>query len=90
MDEELRFHLEQLHATTWCAPGVPPDEAARRARIEFGSVDNVKADCRQARGLGLLDELAPGPALRRCAACARRPGFTARPWRRWRSASARP
>jgi predicted permease len=36
---------------------MPPEEAARRARLEFGSMDIVKDDCRQARGLRLLDEL---------------------------------
>ena len=41
MAEELRFHIEQYTADL-VRSGVPPDEAARRARIEFGSVDNVK------------------------------------------------
>ena len=34
-----------------------PDEAARRARREFGNVDNIKDDCRQSRGLRLVDDL---------------------------------
>jgi MacB-like periplasmic core domain len=56
MAEELRFHLEQ-EAERLVRQGVPPDEAARRARLAFGSVDNVKDDCREARGLRLLDDL---------------------------------
>ena len=29
----------------------------RRARLEFGNIDNVKDDCREARGLRMFDEL---------------------------------
>ncbi len=56
MSEELRFHMEQF-ADDLVSRGVAPEEAARLARIEFGSVQNVKSDCRQARGLQILDEL---------------------------------
>jgi putative ABC transport system permease protein len=56
MDEELRFHVEQ-YTGELIASGVPPAEAARRARAEFGSVINVKADCREARGVRVFDEL---------------------------------
>ena len=34
-----------------------PEEARRRARLEFGSLDSVKDDCREARGLRVLDEI---------------------------------
>ena len=37
--------------------GVPRREAARRARLRFGSIERAKDDCRRARGLGLADEL---------------------------------
>ena len=37
--------------------GMPREEACRRARIEFGGVNSVKEDCRQARGLHPFDEL---------------------------------
>ena len=53
MAEEMRFHIEQ-YTDDLVRSGVPPEEAARRARMEFGSVDNVKDDCREARGLRLL------------------------------------
>ena len=54
--EELRFHIEQ-YADDLMRDGTPRDEALRRARVEFGSVDNVKDDCREARGLRLFDDL---------------------------------
>jgi predicted permease len=57
MAEEVRFHIEQ-YTEDLVLSGVLPDEAARRARMEFGSVDNVKADCRQSRGVAVFDELA--------------------------------
>lgn len=56
MSEELRFHIDQ-YVEDLAQSGVPRDEARRRARMEFGSVDGVKDDCRQARGLRLFDEL---------------------------------
>jgi predicted permease len=56
MTEEMRFHLD-AYADDLVATGVPRDEARRRARLEFGGVERVKEECRQARGLRLLDEL---------------------------------
>lgn len=56
MTDELRFHLEQFTGDL-VRSGVSPEEAARRARIEFGSLNNVKQDCREARSLHLFDEL---------------------------------
>jgi predicted permease len=56
MSEELRVHVE-LYADDLERGGMPRDEALRRARIEFGKVDNVKDDCREARGLRLADGL---------------------------------
>lgn len=57
MNEELRFHIEQ-YADDLRRSGAPPAEADRRARIEFGALESVKGDCREARGLSLFDELA--------------------------------
>ena len=56
MSEELRFHIDQYMADLIRA-GVPPPEAARRARIEFGSLNSTQEECREARGLQPFDEL---------------------------------
>jgi predicted permease len=57
MDAELRFHLE-AHAADLVRAGMPAAEAVRRARLAFGAVDGAKEQCRQARGVHLLDTLA--------------------------------
>src|SRR3989442_2034168 len=50
-------------------------EARRRARMEFGGINTVKEDCREARGLVMFDALE-----RECSYAARQlwrnPGFT--------------
>lgn len=75
MAEEMRVHLE-LYAEDLIRSGVPEAEARRRARIEFGSVDNALTDCREARGLGPFDRW--GQQLRYAARrLAETPGFTA-------------
>jgi predicted permease len=56
LSDELRFHLD-AYADDLVRSGVSPGEAARRARLEFGSVDNVRADCREARGVLAIDAL---------------------------------
>ena len=56
MTEELRFHIEQ-YTDDLVRSGVLPREAARRARIEFGSLNGVEEECREARGLNPFDEL---------------------------------
>ncbi|MGA7409821.1 MAG: ADOP family duplicated permease [Bryobacteraceae bacterium] len=55
MTEELRFHIER-YTDDLVRSGVPPQEAARRARIEFGSLNGVREECREARGLNPFDE----------------------------------
>jgi predicted permease len=56
MAEELRFHLEQ-YAEDLVRAGVPPEEARRRARMEFGGINTVTEECREARGLLVFDAL---------------------------------
>jgi putative ABC transport system permease protein len=57
MEDELRFHREQ-YAADLVRSGTPPREAELQARREFGAVEPLKEECRQARGLRLLDETA--------------------------------
>src|SRR5215469_17815539 len=53
MDAELRFHVE-AYAEDLVRSGIPREEAIRRARIEFGGVERVKEQCREARGVGFF------------------------------------
>jgi predicted permease len=56
MDAELRFHIE-AYAADLVRGGISPQEAERRARVEFGSMDGSKEECRQSWGYRFLDEL---------------------------------
>src|SRR5215831_12247783 len=56
MNDELRFHIEQ-YTDDLVRSGVSKEEASRRARLEFGNLNNVREACREARGLHLFDEL---------------------------------
>jgi predicted permease len=56
MAEELRFHIEQ-YTDDLVRSGISPEKAARLARRELGSSINIAADCRQAFGVHLFDEL---------------------------------
>src|SRR5258708_21014249 len=72
LDAELRYHFERLVRDS-IAAGVEPDEARRRARLEFGGVEQIKEDCRDVRGRWLEDF---GKDLRYAARTFRRsPGF---------------
>lgn len=51
---ELRFHLERQIAD-YIASGMTREEARRRARLEFGGLDQVKEECRDV-GAGRLIE----------------------------------
>jgi predicted permease len=56
LEEELRFHLEQdVHKHV--VSGLSRDEATRRARLAFGGVDQIKEECRDARGIRLLETI---------------------------------
>src|SRR5689334_11781462 len=50
LDKEIEFHLCELTRDN-IAAGLDPTEARRRAIIAFGGLDQVKEECREARGL---------------------------------------
>ena len=56
LDTELRFHIEQ-HALDLVARGVDPREAVRRAHLDLGGPEQVKEECRDARGTRWLNDL---------------------------------
>lgn len=56
LDKELRFHLEQ-HASDLISQGYAPAEAQRQARLSFGGPQQVKEECRDARGTRWLEDL---------------------------------
>jgi len=56
MDAELRFHME-AYAEDLVRSGMAREEATRRARLEFGGVERVKEEGREARGVNLVESL---------------------------------
>jgi predicted permease len=75
MADELRFHVD-ARVSDLVAAGASAADARRRARLEFGSVERFKDECREARGLRLVDDLAAD--LRYAArTLARTPAFAA-------------
>ena len=56
LDDELRFHLERETAKLE-RRGLDSAEAGRRAHLEFGGVDRVKEEARDARGVRVLETM---------------------------------
>jgi len=56
MNEELHYHVEAC-AEDLIRTGVPREEALRRARLEFGGIEQAKERCRDARGLNLTESV---------------------------------
>jgi putative ABC transport system permease protein len=54
LDTEIRFHIEQA-TLKGVASGLDENEAKRRAHIQFGGVERMRARAREARGIGWLD-----------------------------------
>ena len=75
LDEEMRFHLDQ-QVDSYVRDGLSRDEAARRARLEFGALEQIREEHRDARGIGVMSHL--GRDLRHGFRQFRRsPGFSA-------------
>jgi predicted permease len=56
LNDELRCHFDRL-VDRHVEAGLPPQEARRRARLDFGGVDQVREECRDARGTKFIEAL---------------------------------
>jgi predicted permease len=54
LDEELRFHFDR-QVEKYVRSGMTEEEAKRRARLAFGGHEQVKEDCREARGTAFIE-----------------------------------
>ena len=54
LDEELRYHFER-EVEKYRSRGMSEEEARRQARLAFGGQEQVKEDCRDARGTSLAE-----------------------------------
>ena len=54
MNSELRFHIEEL-TEEYVAAGMSPEEAHRRAMLDFGGHENLKEQVRDVYRIRLLD-----------------------------------
>src|SRR5262245_58153347 len=56
LDEELRFYLEK-QTEQYVAQGMNPEEGVAAALKDFRGVEQAKEQCRDARGVSLIEEL---------------------------------
>jgi hypothetical protein len=56
LDEELQFHFEQ-QVEKYVQRGLDRPEAVRRARLTVGGMEQLKEECRDARGLAFIETL---------------------------------
>jgi predicted permease len=54
LDEELRFHFDR-EVQKYIARGMSEEQARRTARMAFGGHEQVKEDCREARGTSFIE-----------------------------------
>ncbi|HEY6449019.1 MAG TPA: ABC transporter permease [Acidobacteriaceae bacterium] len=57
LDDELSFHMNQ-QAEKYLRAGDSREEALRQVRLEFGGIQQVREDCRDARGISFLETFA--------------------------------
>jgi putative ABC transport system permease protein len=57
LNDELRFHLER-QLEKYLNSGMSREEASRRIRLEFGTINRVKEQCRDAQGTTLFTDFA--------------------------------
>jgi hypothetical protein len=56
LDEEVQFHIE-AKTRAYVAAGMSPRQAQEAALRDFGRVEQTKEECREARGVQLLETL---------------------------------
>ncbi len=56
LDAELQFHVDAL-VRDYMRAGLTERDARRRARLEFGGMEGLKEDCRDARGTRWLEDI---------------------------------
>jgi putative ABC transport system permease protein len=56
LDEELQFHLDR-QLDKYIQTGLSPEEARRRVRLDFGGASQIAEECRDARGIRVLEAL---------------------------------
>ena len=74
LDEELRDHLGR-QAEKYRQSGLPPKEAIRRARIDFGGPEQIRQQSRDGRGTRLVEDLMQDASYG-VRTLAKSPGFT--------------
>ena len=56
LEDELRHHLD-TQIERYLAEGLSPAAAESRARLEFGGLEQVREECREARGVRFVDDI---------------------------------